>query len=531
MKFNRRGLRTAATSTGRFRLGAAAVTALSLATLTACGGGSGTSSDAPDTTSIKDLVVDVLAEPDSLDPFYRNTAEAQRYYRLVYSSVLQWKEDGSVEPDLAAEMPQVSKDGLTWTVKLREGVTFHDGSPLTAADVVYTFEEAQDPENGAVWLSGLAYVESTTAKGDDTVVIKLREPYAYLDSKLAMIPIISDEDDYKPNATYATTGNGSGPYELTSLKRGDALTLSRNDSYYGDAMKFETITFKVVPEDASRIARLTGGESHIAPGVPTEQVELVTKRDANATTIETNVSRLFAYPSMKADRPTSNIDFRLAIAHAVDRQRIVDQVYSGAGRPNSTYLTYGTLHHDEDLGLAFGADPDLAKAEEHLAASGVKLDRKLNIIAVNDPQVTSAATILQANLKDLGIESTVESQDVAGFFANLVSGDFDLILFDSPASTSTGFAPDYVNGGLNSKAANNFAKFADAEMDELLAVAMTAQTEEEQAEAWRAVQQRDVETQGNIQLVVSQMSEAWSNQLAGYEPSALLWLNTLRDVK
>ncbi|NPC97604.1 ABC transporter substrate-binding protein [Nocardioides sp. zg-DK7169] len=531
MKFNRRSPQAAGRQVGRLRLGTAAVAALGLGVLTACGGGSGTSDSAPESTTIKDLVVDVLSEPDSLDPFYRNTAETQRYYRLVYSSLLQWNEDGTLEPDLAAEMPEVSKDGLTWTVTLREGVTFHDGSPLTASDVVHTIEEAQDPQNGAVWLAGMSYVKSAAAQGDDTVVLTLSQPYAYLDGKLAMLPIISDEDDYKPNATYATTGNGSGPYALSSLKRGDSLVLERNEDYYGEPMKFETITFKVVPEDASRIARLTNGDSHIVPDLPTEQVDLVTERGANAVTVESNVSRLFAYPSMKADRPTSNADFRLAIAYAADRQRIVDQVYGGAGRPNSTYLTYGTLHHDEDLGLAFGAEPDLDKAKEHLAASGVKLDRKLSIIAVNDPQVTSAATILQSNLKDLGIESSVESQDVAGFYANLVSGEYDLILFDAPASTSTGFSPDYVNGGLNSQAANNFAKFADDEMDELLEVALTAQTKEEQAEAWRAVQQRDIETQGNIQLVVSQISQAWSKQLVGYEPSALLWLNTLRNVK
>ncbi|WP_127480111.1 ABC transporter substrate-binding protein [Nocardioides pantholopis] len=526
MLFTRRG-----TGTGRHRLGLAAVTALSLGVLTACGGGSGSSDDAPESTTIKDLVVDVLAEPDSLDPFYRNTAEAQRYYRLVYSSVLQWNEDGTLAPDLAAELPSVSEDGLTWTIKLRPDVTFHDGSALTAADVVHTIEEAQDPENGAVWLSGVAYVKSAKAQGDDTVVIELTEPYAYLDSKLAMIPIISDEDEYAPNKTYATTGNGSGPYRFESLKRGDALKLVRNEGYYGDAYKFETVTFKVIPEDASRIARLTNGESHIVPDLPTDQVELVSKRGAKAETVENNVSRLFAYPSMNADRPTSNVDFRLAIANAIDRQRIVDQVYGGAGRPNSTYLTYGTLHHDEELGESFGEKPDLDKAKEHLAASGVDLDRKLNIIAVKDPNVVSAATIVQANLKELGIEATVDSQDVAGFYANLVSGDYDLILFDSPASTSTGFAPDYVNGGLNSKAANNFAKFKDEQMDALLDTAMTAQGEEAQAEAWRAVQERDVQTQGNIQIAVSQISEAWSNQLAGYQPSATLWLNTLRDVK
>lgn len=527
MKLNQQG----ASSAGR--LGMAVAMATSLSVLAACGGGGGDGDKVGGSaeSTVTDLVVDVTSEPDSLDPFYRNTAEAQRYYRLVYSSLLQWNEDGSLAPDLAAEMPEVSDDRLTWTITLREGVTFHDGTPLTASDVVHTVEEAKDPENGAVWLAGLSYVSKVKEVDALTVEMTLSEPYAYLESKLAMVPILSDEDDYAPNDTYATTENGSGPYTLENLSRGDAIKLARNEDYYGDPYSFETITLKVVPEDASRIARLADGQTHIVPDLPVNQMELVTKRGANAEVIEDNVSRLFAYPSMNEDRPTSNVDFRLAIAYAVDRKRIVDQVYGGAGRPNSTYLTYGTNFHDEELGLFFGEEPNLDRAREHLEASGVKLDRTFNIIAVKDPQVTSAATILQANLKELGLDVSVESQEVAGFYEALVAGEYDLIMFDSPVSSSTGFAPDYVNGGLNSKAANNFAKFADDEMDSLLATAMTAPTEDEQADAWHAVQERDLETQGNIQLVISQTAQGWSNDLGDdYEPSALLWLNTLRDV-
>src|SRR5690606_29084622 len=183
-----------------------------------------------------------------------------------------------------------------------------------------------------------------------------------------------------------------------------------------------TITFKVIPEDASRIARLANGESHIVPDLPSDQVDLVKDRDANAAVAENNVSRLFAYPSMKEGRPTANTDFRLAIAHAADRQRIVDQVYGGAGRPNSTYLTYGTLFHDEELGEFFGAKPDLDKAKDYLKSSGVDPDTEFTIIANNLPKVVNAATILQANLKELGIEASVDAQDVGAFFTAMSSG-------------------------------------------------------------------------------------------------------------
>lgn len=500
----------------------------STASETAGGGGGG--AEEPATTSITDLVVDVTAEPDSLDPFYRNTAETQRFYRLAYSSILKWNEDGSLSPDLAADLPEVSEDGLTYTITLKEGITFHDGSPLTADDVVFTFTEAKDPENGAVWLSALNYMESVTAVDETTVELKLSEPYGYMESRLAMIPILPDETEYAPNDTYATTENGSGPYKLGALNRGDSIVMEKYDGYHGDEPPFDTITFKVVPEDAARIARLISGDSHILPNIPTEQVDLIKDRGANAQIVEGNVTRLFLYPSMNADRPTSNTDFRLAIAYAVDRQRIVDQVYAGAGRPNSTYLTYGTLYHDEELGKYFGATPNVEKAKEHLEKSGVNLDRPFSIIAVNKPSVVSAMTILQANLAEIGIEATVEAQEVAGFYPALVSGDYDVIAFDSPVSTSAGFAPDYVFGGLYSKAANNFAKFNDPEMDRLLEAALTAPKDEQEA-AWKAVSQRDVETQGNIQLVAAQQSEAWSSELVGYQPSSLLWLNNILNVE
>jgi peptide/nickel transport system substrate-binding protein len=210
----------------------------------------------------------------------------------------------------------------------------------------------------------------------------------------------------------------------------------------------------------------------------------------------------------------------------MDRQAVVDHVFKGAGRPNSTYLTYGTQYHDEDLGLHFGEGPDLDQAREHLAASGVELDRPFSIIAFNQPAIVEAATILQANLADLGIKSTVDAEEVAGFYPKMISGEYDLILYNSPSSISTGFAPDYVNGGLNSTSSSNFNGFSDPELDRLLNAAMVA-APEDQAEAWRKVQELDVTLQGNIQIAISQNSQAWSDKLGDYRPSNLAWFNTL----
>lgn len=476
--------------------------------------------------NVTDLVIDVLNAPDSLDPLYRDTPETEQVYRLTHSTLLRWREDQTLTTDLAAEMPEISPDGLSYTVTLRDNVTFHDGSTLDAEDVVFTYQEAADEENGSVWLSSTAFIEKIEATDPLTVAITLSEPYAYMSARLAMIPIISADAGYEPNDTWANKSVGSGPYQLTGSKRGERIELTQYADYYAELPEWETITLNVVPENASRIARLVNGESHIVPDLPADQADLVTKRGHHAETIEGNTSRLFAWPSQAKDRPTANQDFRLALAWAIDRQAIVDKVFQGAGRPNSTYLTYGTQFHDEELGLTFGERADLEKAREHLAASGIDLDRDLSIIATNQPAVVNAATIIQANLADLGLKARVDAEEVAGFFPKLVSGEYDLILYNSPSSISTGFAPDYVNGGLNSASSSNFNGFGDSQLDTLLNAALVA-PEEEQAAAWRAVQERDVEIQGNIQIAVSQNTQAWSKDLGDYRPSNLAWFNTL----
>lgn len=482
----------------------------------------------PSASQVTDLVVDVLTEPDSLDPMYRNAVEAQRYYRLVYSTLLRWQEDGSVQPELLTELPEISEDGLVYDLTLREGITFHDGSPRTADDVVFTFGEAKDPENGSVWLSALAYVDKVEAVDEYGVRLTLSEPYAYMESRLAMIPIIPDETDYVVNETYAASGNGTGPYRLDEIKRGDEIVLVKNEDYFGQAPQFESITLKLVPEDSSRIARVTNGESHIAPAIPANQVDLVRSRGAFAETVEANLTRVFFIPSMKEGRPTANADFRQAIAWAVDRRQIIDHVYHGAGRPTSTYLSYGQLYHDEALGLTFGERPDLEKAKALLESSGVDTSQTFTIISANTPDLVNAATIIQQNLTELGLKVEVSAEETAAYYPKLVSGDYDVILYGSPVASVGGFAPDNVNGGLNSTSANNFNGFADAEMDELLHRALTGRTDAELAEAWRAVQERDLVTQGQIELVVTQISEAWSADLGeSYKPSNLPWLHSL----
>lgn len=362
-----------------------------------------------------------------------------------------------------------------------------------------------------------------------TVEVTLTSSYSYFEHRMAMVPIISADKEFVLNETYARTSNGSGPYQIDKVERGKSVTLTVNPNYAGEKPPFETITFNVVAEASARIARLANHESHLAPDLPAEMVDVAKQRGINVKIVETNVMRVFAYPSQKAGRPTANQDFRLAIAWAIDRSKIASDAFNGAARPNSTYLTYGLQYHDEQLGLTFGDKPDLDRAKQHLAASGVKPGQKLTITVLNTPELVKTATIVQANLKELGLAAEVRAEEIAAIVPQLMSGDYDLALLSSGATLSVGFAPDAVYNGLYSKSAANFAKFADPQMDKLLETALTARAEDERARAWRAVQQRDVETQGNIQIVAAQNVQAWSDQFTSFKPSSLAWFNTLLD--
>jgi peptide/nickel transport system substrate-binding protein len=492
-------------------------------------GSSDPATEGGDTPQITNLVIDIPLEPSTLDPLAQNTAENQRVTRLVYQSLLRWKEDGTLVPEIAAELPEISSDGLTYTFKIKEGLKFADGSVLDAEDVVTTFETIRKPEVGSGYASSFGFVDTIKAVDPLTVEVTLISPYSYFEHRMAMVPIISADTEFVLNDTYARTSNGSGPYQVEKVERGKSVTLTVNPQYAGERPPFETITFNVVADNAARIARLASHESHLAPDLPAELADVAKGRGVNVEVVETNVVRVFAYPSQQAGRPTANQDFRLAIAWAIDRGKIVSDAFSGAARPNSTYLTYGLQYHDEQLGLTFGDKPDLARANQYLEASGVPKGQKLTITVLNTPELVKTATIIQANLKELGVEAEVRAEEIAAIVPQLVSGDYDLVLISSGATLSVGFAPDAAYNGLYSKSAANFAKFADPQMDTLLETALTARTDAERAEAWRAVQQRDVETQGNIQIVAAQNVQAWSDQFTTFKPSSLAWFNTLLD--
>lgn len=516
----------------KFLTAVSAVAAISL--LAACGGGGGGANggdgDSGEVT-VATLRVDVQSQPSTLDPIALNDTPAQRVYRLVYDSLYDWDEETTeVAPMLAAAEPEANEDRTAYTVELRDDVTWHDGSPFTADDVVFTYEQVRAEDNASVWNSAISSLDKVTKVDDTTVEFSLSKPYTYFPEKLAMVPIISKAHGYQPEGDLAREMMGTGPFVFEEWVEGEKLVLTRNDDYYGETPALEGVEFHVVPEDATRVANLRNGTAHIVPELPPNLIESVEKGGANAEVVAENATRVYLYPNMQEGKVTADPAVRQAIAYAVDRKSIIDTVYSGAARSASTYLSYGSRYHDEELGLFYGDGGDTETAEEMLAEAEQTPSGKLNFVVNNLPALVDTATIIQRSLDEIGIEVEIEPLDFGAMVPRLIDQEYDLLLTTAPVSVTAGFAPDYPAIGLHSESVPNWNRFTNPEMDALLEAAQEAEPGEASEEAWRKVQELDLETLGQIQLVSAQYTEGYSDGLGDYEPSKLAWLHNIPTI-
>jgi len=346
----------------------------------------------------------------------------------------------------------------------------------------------------------------------------------------ALTPIISSKiQPYQQNQTYATSVIGTGPYKFVEWQRGTQVVIERNPEYFVQGKPYiNRIIFRTVPDNAARVTNIANGTSQIVPFPPLNQLDLLRSRGVNVAVLQDSTVRVFMYPSFAAGRPTNDPNFRLALLWAIDRQAIIDQVYAGTAVPASTYLSSGSQYFDERLGMTFGNRPDLAKARDYLQRSNYPAGREVVLVYQNTPDNADIATILQANFRALGLTLRLSPVDLPALTPLLQSGDYDLMLLSASAQVSSGFSPHYVYLGYLTGGVSNFNSYSDPQMDELLRRAVAAPPDQAAA-AWRAVQERDLQNPGQLQVVTARYVEAYGKSLQNYQPSALAYQKGLVD--
>lgn len=509
------------------------------AVLDACGGSSSGSKATGGATATtlgagvgspnKVITVLIPADPAAIDPIKYNAHDMERIYRQVTEQLYQWNADKTISPLLASAMPTVSADGLTYTIPLRSGVTFHNGKTFDSSDVKFSYDQVLNPANASIWLAGFGLVESVTATDASTVVVKVKQPYVPLLSSLALIPIVPANVPYTPT-TYARSLIGTGPFKFVSWEQGVAIKLAKNETYWQKGLpKSAGVTFSIVSDTASQIADLTSGSAQLIAQVSARDVALIKSRGAKVFVEDSSSIIDYMYPNMQPGAFTSNVNARLAIAWAINRKQVIDQVFAGIGHPESTLPVHGAEFYDSTYGAYFGLQPDLAKAKSYLAKAGGPPSKPLELVVMADSITTPTSTIVQQNLAAAGIPANIISLGEGAALGRLFAQKYDLFLLEVLAQESSGFGAYLAYLSVYPGAFANFNKVNIPELSALVTKAVGVTSNSAQASAWSAVQKAWVSEVPQLLICSSNYIEAASTSLLGYKPTGLAQLVNLKN--
>lgn len=346
----------------------------------------------------------------TLDPGVAAGTQAQTVRVQIMETLVQLNAETSEVEPLLADSWEVTDDNLTWTFHLRDGVTFHDGSPLTAADVVASISRVIDPEAGMGRANDLRDIQTIEAVDDSTVRIVTAAPSGTLLRALSM-----DSASVLTAASIAEFGAdigwhpvGTGPFKYESHVAEQSIALVRNDNYWGEAAEADGINFVTVPEATTRLTMLETGEADVIIDVPGFEVERLRSMDGIAL-IERSNTRLGHLGINVSKPPFDDIRVRQALNFAVNREAIVAGVLRGIGVPADSIIAStvaGYAPQDQ-----YSYDPEKAKAL--LAEAGYPDGFSTTLWTPQGRYYMDRETVvaIQAQLKAIGIDAQVEVID------------------------------------------------------------------------------------------------------------------------
>ena len=475
-----------------------------------------------------DLKVGFTLDALTLDPANHRKRETETIIRNMYDGVV--TRDGSMQvvPELAESLTQI--DGTTWEAKLRSGVTFHDGSPMTAEDVAFTFhrlidENAMDgqtsPRKGL-----LGSLSSVEAVDETTVRFNLAEPWPLLPGMLPFQEIVSKSfTEAAGEGGLAESVNGTGPFKLVEWRKGEAVIMERFDGYYGGAAGIEPIgpacvdrvIFQVIPESASRVAALLAGDVHIINELPPSDMATV-EASGNAQVMAVDGTRSF-YIALNMEKPPfDDPRVRMAASHAIDRELIIDKILNGLATPIAGILSPAAFGHDDGI-AGYPYDPDKAKALMAEAGLADGIDVTMEV----EGAFKDLAEAIGSLLSKAGIRTTVQVGEGSQLTERWRTkgekpreGDMWLTSWGNGSLDPFGiFHPV-----LMTNARGNSSGYSNSEVDELLTAAGTESDSTTRADLYAQAQALVQEDAPMVFLWVPQDVYGVSKQVTGWQPSS-----------
>lgn len=380
-------------------------------------------------------------EPPNLDP---TSGAAQAIDSVVYSNIFEgltrFKSDGSIIPGLA-ESWEISEDGLTYTFKLRDGVTFHDGTTMDAEDVKFSLDRARADDSVNAQKALFASIANVTVVDPLTVELTLSAPNGSLLFNLAWgdAVIVGTESI----ADIATKPVGTGAFMFDNWVQGDRIDIKRNPDYWGTPAALETATFRFISDPTAAFAAVMAEDVDVFVGFPAPENLPQFEADSRFQVLVGNTEGETILAMNNSVAPFDKQVVRQAVAHAIDRQAIIDGAMYGIGTPIGTHFA---PHHPDyvDLTALSNYDPDLSRAM--LAEAGFA-DGFTTTLKLPPPSYARrGGEIIAAQLREVGIKVEIENQEWAQWLETTFKGEgfgLTIVSHTEPMDIGVYANPDY----------------------------------------------------------------------------------------
>lgn len=350
------------------------------------------------------------AEPESLDPVAMASSPSATISQHISQTLVYLDVDGTLRPNLA-EAWETAPDGLSWTLSLRQNVQFHDGTPFNAEAVKFNLDRFLNPDNAAPFRFLIERIVNVEVVDEFTVRLHLEKPFAPLLSHLshAFIGMISPAAlQALPAGEKITLPVGTGPFRIVSWDKGDKVVLERNPAYWGEQPKLEKVTFRFVPEAASRIVMLETGEAQAIMSVPPAEAPRLRQNQDLRVVNQTGV-RLIYIGINNQRGPLADPRVRQALNYAIDKETLVQTVLAGSGQPSTAPVVPAVFGHTPAGPYAFNLD----KAKQLLAEAGYADGFSVNLYHPTGRYVMDAtiAEAVQGMLKEIGVTAELKTME------------------------------------------------------------------------------------------------------------------------
>ena len=459
------------------------------------------------------LVASMNANPQGLDPQVSSNTESFQAMLAIYEQLIEY--DACTDefyPQLAVEMPDLSNP-LQYVFRLRDDVTFHDGTPLTSEDVKYTFDFvlAKGPESPAFGLYGV--LDSVTAVDPHTVQFDLKLPYGLFIPYLSSIMggIVKKGAREAQDLVKNPTGAGCGPFEFVEWIEGDHISFKRYEGYFRPELpQLAELEYRVLVEETLRSTQLLSGEIQFSDDPSKKDVEMLMQDENLEGAV--GLSEKVNYVLLNnANAMAGNKNFRRALSFAIDRQAILDNLFYGYGAVAHGPMRPDASWFDPRAKEIMTYDPD--KAREELAASGLE-GQEFDFLTQNDPSLVEEATLIQDMWKQVGINVNVVPIEKSAFYDNMRPGETNWVAGLTDWSSSV-LSPDYMVK-LVYTSNGSYQRASYAGVDELVNQLIATADDAQQQELLSEIQLQMAEDVPSIWIAWLAWTPVWNKSVQGF---------------